>query len=176
MGRTVFETIMGAVVLLVATGFIYIAYSSGNVKATADGYNLQAKFDRADGLVLGTDVRVSGIKVGAVAKQEIDPKTYMAVVTMNVDKKIQLPEDSSAEIVGDGLLGSKYIAIVPGGAEKMIPENGEIKFTQSSVSLEQLIGKFVFGAAEDDEGKDPKDNKNTGESSSKDEDDVFGGI
>lgn len=168
MGRNVFETIMGAVVLLVAAGFIYIAYSSGNVKATtSNGYKLIAKFDRADGLVLGTDVRVSGIKVGAVSKQEIDPKSYLAVVTMSVEDSIKLPEDSTAEIVGDGLLGSKYVAIVPGGSEAMIPEGGEIKYTQSSVSLEQLIGKFVFGSA--DEKKDSKKSVESPE-------DVFDGI
>ena len=170
MGRNVFETIMGAVVLAVAVGFIYIAYSSGHVKSAGnDGYDVIAKFDRADGLVLGTDVRLSGIKVGSVAKQEIDPKTYMAVVTMNVDKKITLPDDSSAEIVGDGLLGGKYVAIVPGGSDKMLAAGGEIKFTQSSVSLEQLIGKFVFGAADDE--KDVKDKAAT-----KNDEDVFGGI
>lgn len=167
MGRTVFETIMGAVVLIVAASFIITAYKSGNVSA-ATGYELFAKFDRADGLALGTDVRVSGIKVGAVSKQHIDPETYLAVVTMTVSNDIKIPEDSSAEIVGDGLLGSKYVAIVPGGAEKTIGDGGEIKFTQSSISLEQLIGKFVFGSAEED-----KEDKNT---EVYNEDDVFGGI
>ena len=168
MGRTIFETVMGAVVLLVAAGFIFIAYKSGTVKATTNGYDLVAKFDRADGLVLGTDVRVSGIKVGTVAKQIIDPETYMAVITMTVDGSIKIPNDSSAEIVGDGLLGSKYIAIVPGGAKETLSPGGEIKFTQSSVSLEQLIGKFVFGSA----GGDAKDKSGK----SADEDEIFGGI
>jgi phospholipid/cholesterol/gamma-HCH transport system substrate-binding protein len=169
MGRNVFETIMGAVVLLVASGFIYIAYQSGAVKATTNGYEVIAKFDRADGLALGTDVRVSGIKVGAVEAQKIDPQTYMAIVTMSVEGGIKLPEDSSAEIVGDGLLGGKYVAIVPGGAEKMIPAGGEIKFTQSSVSLEQLIGKMVFGGTDDEKNGDKT-------ADAFNEEDVFGGI
>lgn len=155
MQRNVIETVMGAVVLMVAAGFTYIAYQSGNV-ATANGYVLSAKFDRVDGLVVGSDVRISGLKVGSVVKQHIDPESYLAVVTVNVDDTVRLPKDSSAEIVSDGLLGNKYLALVPGGAEDMLENEDEIQFTQSSVNLEQLLGKVVFGSADDD--KDNADN------------------
>jgi len=143
MNKNLIETVMGAVVLLVAVGFLAFAYKSGRVQ-TVNGYHLIAKFDRVDGLVNGSDVRVSGIKVGSVADQQIDPKTYQAIVTVSVDNSIKIPADSTAEIVGDGLLGSKYVAIVPGADDNMLAGNGEIKFTQSSVSLEQLIGKLMF--------------------------------
>ncbi len=157
MQRNVIETVMGAVVLMVAASFTYIAYQSGHV-AAKDGYVLSAKFDRVDGLVVGSDVRISGLKIGTVVKQHIDPETYLAVVTLNVDDTVRLPKDSSAEIVSDGLLGSKYLALVPGGAEDMLENEDEIEFTQSSVNLEQLLGKVVFGSADDGDDKDGADN------------------
>lgn len=147
MNKNLIETVMGAVVLLVAVGFLAFAYKSGKVQ-TGNGYHLIAKFDRVDGLTNGADVRVSGIKVGSVADQQIDPKTYQAIVTVSVDNAVKIPTDSTAEIVGDGLLGSKYLAIVPGAEDNMLTENGEIKFTQSSVSLEQLIGKLMFSGGD----------------------------
>lgn len=142
-GRNLIETVMGAVVLIVAASFVFFAYKSGNV-AEVSGYNLSAKFDRADGVVTGSDVRVSGIKIGSVTAQSIDPQTFLAVIQMTINDEIKLPLDSSAEIVSDGLLGGKYIAIVPGGDTENLKDNGQIQFTQSSVSIEQLIGKFMF--------------------------------
>lgn len=142
-GRNLIETVMGAVVLILAAGFVFFAYKSGNV-AEVSGYNVSAKFDRADGVVTGSDVRVSGIKIGSVTAQAIDPQTFLAVIQMTINDEIKLPADSSAEIVSDGLLGGKYIAIVPGGDSENLKDNGQIQYTQSSVSIEQLIGKFMF--------------------------------
>lgn len=153
MKRNVIETIMGGLVLLVAAGFLFFAYKSGNVEA-ASGYNVHAKFDRIDGLVVGADIRISGIKVGAVTAQTIDPTTYQAVVNMTIRDDVKIPSDSSAEIVGDGLLGNKYVAIVPGGAADMLTANGEIHYTQSSVSIEALIGKMIYGSSDSKKGKD----------------------
>ena len=143
MKRNVIETIMGGLVLLVAGGFLFFAYQGGKVEA-ASGYDLLAKFDRVDGLVVGADVRVSGIKVGAVTAQDIDPTNYQAVVTLTVRDDVKLPRDSSAEIIGDGLLGGKYVQITPGGDEAMLKAGGVISYTQSAVNLEEMIGKFVF--------------------------------
>lgn len=154
MKRNVIETIMGGLVLLVAAGFLFSVYKSGSVQA-ATGYHVSGKFDRVDGLVVGADVRVSGIKVGAVSAQTIDPSTYQAVVTMTVRDDVKLPADSSAEIVGDGLLGSKYVAIVPGGDTEMLAAGDEIRYTQSAISIESLIGKFIYGGA-DDKSKEKK--------------------
>ena len=154
MKRNVIETIMGGLVLLVAGGFLFFAYKSGNVQ-TASGYRLVAKFDRVDGLATGADVRVSGIKVGAVTGQEIDPETYQAIIMVTVRDDVKIPRDSSAEIVGDGLLGNKYLAIVPGGDPETLAANDEIKYTQSSVSLEALIGKMIYGGGKD-KGKKPE--------------------
>jgi len=163
MGRNVFETIVGAVVLLVAAGFLYIAYSSGQLGAPSDGTVLTARFDRVDGLSVGGDVRVSGLKVGTITEQHIDLKTYQAEVVMSIDSGLKLPKDSTAEIIGDGLLGGKYLALIPGGSDEYLTSGGRITFTQSSISLESLIGKFMFGGSE----------KNVGDEDAKDEDDIF---
>lgn len=149
MRRNIFETVIGAVVLVVAAWFLYFSYTRSGVRDIG-GYPVTAQFDRIDGIDLGTDVRMSGIKIGTVTGQDLDPATYLAVVTMEVDPRIKLPEDSSAEIASAGLLGSRYIALVPGGSDRMLDAGGRIRFTQSAVSLEQLIGKFMFSS--DDKG------------------------
>ncbi|MDB2414565.1 outer membrane lipid asymmetry maintenance protein MlaD [Rickettsiales bacterium] len=143
--RNVVETLMGAFVLLVAAMFTFISYKSGNIAPTSSGYQIIAKFNEIGSLSVGSDVRVGGIKVGAVTKQFLDPDNYMAVVQITIDDSIRLPRDSSATIIGDGLLGGKYIAIEAGGDDKSLKEGDEIKYTQDAVSLEQLIGKFAFG-------------------------------
>lgn len=150
MRGNVVEALLGAVVLAVAGGFLFFAYSSTDV-AAVDGYAVSAKFDRIDGLVVGGDVRLGGIKVGTIVGQELEPDTYLAVVRMSIDPTIKLPVDSSAEIISDGLLGSKYLALVPGGEEEMLEVDGEIRFTQSPVSLENLIGQLIFSQGESKE-------------------------
>ncbi len=152
MRRNLIETILGGVVLVVAALFLAFAYSSTGIQAVS-GYELFAKFDRIDGLKDGGDVRMSGIKVGTVIGQSIDPKTYLAIVRVSVDPAIKLPLDSAAEIVSDGLLGGKYMSLVPGAEEKMIKPGGEIKFTQSPLNLESLISQFMFSSPD----KDKKD-------------------
>jgi phospholipid/cholesterol/gamma-HCH transport system substrate-binding protein len=148
MNRNLIEAIMGAVVLGIAAFFIVFGYSHSRW-SSVDGYALTAKFDRADGLSVGTDVRISGVKVGTVVDMIIDPVTYLAKVTFSIKPEHKIPKDSSAEIVSDGLLGSKYLAIVPGGSEDMLTENSEVTHTQSSVSLEGMIGKLIFSKSDD---------------------------
>lgn len=163
MGKHVIETLMGAVVLIVAIGFIAFAYQSSGI-AAATGYPLTAKFDRIDGLSVGSDVRISGIKVGTVAEQHLNPKTYLAEVVMTIDNQVQLPVDTSAEIVSDGLLGSKYLSLVPGGEDKLLKSGDAIKYTQSSFSLENLIGKFMFsGGGDKSSSSDKSDQKQDSE-------------
>lgn len=143
MGRNLVETLMGAVVLGVAVVFLVFAYSRGGLK-TEDGYALIGKFDRIDGLKEGSDVRMSGIKIGTVTKQILDPKTYLAVVSLNVRPGVQLPRDSSARIASDGLLGDKYLSVTPGGEDAMLPAGGEIQHTQGSVDIVSLVGRMIF--------------------------------
>jgi phospholipid/cholesterol/gamma-HCH transport system substrate-binding protein len=158
MEKNILETVIGFVVLVIAGSFIYIAYQSGQIAHT-NGYTVFAKFDQVGGLSAGTDVRMSGIKVGAVAKQEIDPATYLAIVTLNLRNDIKIPTDSTAKIVGDGLLGSKYVSLVPGADDTNLSSGGEIRYTQSSISLEQLLGKFVFGGMDDKKDEKKADTK-----------------
>ena len=113
MSRNVVETILGAVVLVVAVGFGAWAYGRSNL-GDSSGYELRAQFDRADGLDVGADVRISGIKIGRVLAQSLDQETYRAEVTFSVRNGIELPADSSAAIMSASLLGGKFLAHRPG--------------------------------------------------------------
>jgi phospholipid/cholesterol/gamma-HCH transport system substrate-binding protein len=143
MGRSVFETLMGAVVLVVAISFMSFAYQSSNLRPV-DGYPVKATFDSVAGVGLGSDVRIGGIKIGVISDMTLDPQTYKAILTLQIKNGIKLPTDSSASVVSDGLLGSKYIKIEPGADEKMLAAGSTITYTQSSVNIEELIGKMVF--------------------------------
>ncbi|MFO1050331.1 MAG: outer membrane lipid asymmetry maintenance protein MlaD [Geminicoccaceae bacterium] len=145
MSRNHVETLLGAAVLAVALGFLAWAYGRSDA-GDPGGYTLRARFDRADGLETGGDVRISGIKVGRVLTQELDPATFRAEISFSVRQGIELPADSSAAIVSSGLLGGKYLSVVPGGDDRILADGGEIKLTQSSVNLEDLIGRYIFSS------------------------------
>ena len=147
MRRNIIETVMGAVVLLVATVFVVVAFQTSDV-TTASGYEVKANFDDASGLSSGTEVRMAGVKIGSVVEQGLDPVTYQATVTMNIDEAIKLPLDTSARIIPDGLLGGNFIALEPGGEEDNIPPGGSITFTQGSINVVDLLGRFIFSAAD----------------------------
>lgn len=155
MNRNVIETVMGGVVLLVAAGFVALAFQSGTVSRD-DGYRVTAEFDNASGLAPGADVRMSGVKIGVVTEQRLDPKTFFAVVTMTVDEEIKLPKDTSARILADGLLGSNFVSLEPGGDEANIEAGGKITFTQGSINVVDLLGRFIFSAAESAAGTAPQ--------------------
>lgn len=141
------EILAGLVVLIVAAAFLAYALATSGT-ASVPGYHFSAEFDRIDGLSAGSDVRMAGVKIGTVTQTSIDPKTYLATVDFTVAKDIKLPTDSSAAIASQSLLGGKYLAIVPGGSEQMIPPGGQITVTQGSVSLEDLLGKFIFSVTD----------------------------
>ena len=147
MQRNVIETVMGGVVLIVAAMFVATAFRSGTATAPS-GYQVTAEFDDASGMGPGSEVRMSGVKIGTVHSQELDPETYFAVVTLNISEAVKLPRDTSARIIADGLLGSNFIALEPGGDEEMIPPGEEITFTQGSINVVDLLGRFIFSAAE----------------------------
>ncbi len=147
MRRNIIETVMGGVVLLVAVGFVILAFQSGTVTASS-GYEITAKFDNATGVAPGTDVLLSGVKVGTVTGQRLDLDTFFAVVTMNISDSVKLPRDTSARILVEGLLGNSFIALDPGGAEKTIQSGGQIDFTQGSINIIQLISQLIFSATD----------------------------
>ena len=139
------EVLTGAAVLLVAVGFLVFAVAHSG-RTPARGYELHAQFDHVDGLSVGADVRIAGVKVGSVLQMGIDPQTYLANVTFSVRDTIKLPKDTGAEVTSEGLLGGKFLSLSPGGDSAELPAGGTITVTQSSISLEQLLGKFIFSA------------------------------
>lgn len=148
-GRSIAELAAGAVVLAVAAVFLVFAVTnSGRGGMAGSGLTLRAKFDSIAGLAPGADVRIAGVKVGSVVDQRIDPQTFLAVLTLQIDGNLRIPSDSSAEIASEGLLGGRFVSIVPGGADRILGQGGEITITQSSVSLESLLGRFIFSMTE----------------------------
>lgn len=145
MQNSAVETLIGAVVIGIAVAFLAFAYSSTGA-GPISGYEVTAKFNRADGVNIGTDVRLSGIKVGTVSRMSLDPMTYNAVLTLALESSVKLPDDSSVRITSDGLLGNQYVTIEPGGSQMHLAAGGEIENTQGSIDLIGLLGKAMFGA------------------------------
>ena len=147
MNRSIVETIIGGLVLLVAVSFGFFAFSSSS-GGSSTGYEVVAEFDNANGLVSGTDVEIAGVKVGTVLRQELDKDTYFAVVTLLIDEDVKLPKGTSARILSDSLLGGNFVSLEPGGEDDYIEAGGLIIDTQGSVNLMDLLGRFVFSSAD----------------------------
>jgi phospholipid/cholesterol/gamma-HCH transport system substrate-binding protein len=145
VGRNIVETIVGALVLLVAGVFVFYAFAKSD-RSGPTGYEVLARFDRIDGLKRGADVTVSGVKVGSVTGFELDPKTYQAVVRMSVASGVELPIDTNAKVISESLLGGMVVVLEPGADKQMIKNGGEIDKTQGAVPLSELIAKFMFGS------------------------------
>ena len=148
MQRNMLETVMGAIVLLTAVAFVSLAYEAANIRGT-DGYELEAEFGATGGLSVGDDVRISGIKVGRISRQELDPVTYAARIVISLDERIRIPADSSARITAASLLGGNHLELIPGADEDMMQPGEVIYDTRDPVSLTDLLGKAVFSAAND---------------------------
>ena len=144
MANNTVETLIGAVVLCVAGGFLYYAGQNSDFGG-GGSYPLNAQFFKADGIGTGGDVRVSGVKVGTVESVVLDETTYQAKITFAMRDGVKLPSDSSAKIASDGLLGGSYVSIEPGGSEYFLEAGEAIEHTQGSISLLDLIGKAVAG-------------------------------
>ena len=143
MKRNPIETILGAVVLVAAGMFLVFAYSIADLKAVT-GYPITATFLKVGGLERGSDVRISGIDVGTVTGQTLNPTTFQAQVTMSIEPGVTLPTDTEASIVSDGLLGGKYVNLVPGSAGERIAAGGVIAKTRDYQSLEDLVSQIIF--------------------------------
>ncbi len=149
MQRNLVETLVGAAVLLIALAFGWYVYSTTSIRGTRGAYELTARFDRADGLTVGTDVRVSGIKVGSVTAITLDPSTFFAHIRFALRSDVKLPDDTVAEIAAEGLLGGRYLSLNPGNADKLLAAGDAVRFTKSSADFMQMIGKFLFSATEE---------------------------
>jgi len=143
MHRNTLETVMGAIVLLAAAGFVMLAYEAADVKGNG-GYEIAAEFGSTGGLSVGDDVRISGIKVGQITAQRLDPITYVAKVSMAIEPTIKIPSDSSARITAASLLGGNYLELMPGAATDTLGAGGVIYDTRDPISLSDLLGKAVF--------------------------------
>ncbi len=137
------EAAIGVLVLAVAAWFVVFSYDRTQGGEAAGSYHVLARFPNASGVTVGTDVRVSGLKIGTVTQQKLDPESYDAVLTLSVDPKIKLPLDSSAAITSEGILGGNFISLRPGAETDMLRDGDEITDTSGSIDLMALIGSVV---------------------------------
>lgn len=146
MKKNIIETIIGFIVITITVFFVAFVYSSATKTRIARAtYQVYANFQNVDGIVSGSDIMISGIKVGKVSEVNLDKQTYQAVVKMQLDDNIKIPSDSKASISSSGLLGgNKFIAIDPGAEDFMLKNGDQIINTASAVNLESLIGKFMY--------------------------------
>lgn len=151
MNHNIIETAMGAVVLGAAGIFLVFAMKTADVD-TSTGYPLTASFANASGLLVGSDVRIGGVEIGKVSALKLDPASYQAVATLTIEDNVKLPDDSSATIRSESLMGGKFLALEPGGSEKMLEAGGKIEFTQSTPDLEQMLGQAIFSMSQNKSG------------------------
>jgi phospholipid/cholesterol/gamma-HCH transport system substrate-binding protein len=145
MKENLVETLVGAFVICLTIGFLTYGYSVSET-GSSDGLIVSADFDRVDGLTIGSDVRLAGVKVGTVTSLSLNAETFKARVSMVINKDIRLPDDSSAKITSEGLLGGNYISVTPGASDFEIENGSEILFTQGSIDLISLISQAMFSA------------------------------
>lgn len=145
------ELLAGGIVLAVAAGFL--AWAAGSDLIDRGGYEVTASFPDVDGVEVGTEVRLAGVKVGRVSSVRLNPQTYMADASITIPDEVVLPADSAAIIQSDGLLGGAYIQIQPGGSLDNLAPGDEIEDVQGAVSLLQLMMKFVDSQSQDDGGQ-----------------------
>ncbi len=135
------EIAVGFAVLACVGSLLFLALGGGS--AGPAGQEFRASFVRVDGLGVGADVRIAGVPVGKVVRTSIDPRTFLATVTFRVRQDIRLPDDTSASITSEGLLGGNYLSVSPGGDRQDLPPGGLITATQSAIGLQALLGQFV---------------------------------
>lgn len=145
------EVVVGGVVLAAAIGFLaYVGNATGFAERSS-GYPLTASFRSLEGVVVGTDVKLAGVKIGTVTDIELNPATFRADTHFEVRNGIDIPDDSAVVIASEGLLGGNYVEILPGGSPFNFEPGAEIEDTQGAISLVNLLMKFVTGS-EDGEG------------------------
>lgn len=148
MSNNLGEILTGGAVLAVAAGFLVYTSQFGGFGGPADAASYSASFRSAEGVSIGTDVRLAGVKVGTVTELDLDPATYRANAAFSIDGNVLLPEDTAAVIASEGLLGGSFVELLPGGSPFNLEPGSEIVDTQSSVSIVQLLLKFVAGGDE----------------------------
>jgi phospholipid/cholesterol/gamma-HCH transport system substrate-binding protein len=143
MRRNLVETVLGAIVLVVAAAFIVFAVQTGDV-GTVEGYRLTASFLKAGGLETGNDVRIAGVKVGTVTDRHLDTETFEAVIGFTVNEAVHLPEDTAAVVTSDGILGGKYLRLLPGRSANRLAPGGAVADARDYETLEDQVSKIIF--------------------------------
>jgi phospholipid/cholesterol/gamma-HCH transport system substrate-binding protein len=150
------ETLVGAAVIALALGFFFYASKTAGVGGSVTGgYTVIAEFDNAEGINVGTDVRLAGIKIGTVTAQSLNAENYMARVEMTLDPKVSLSDDTAAKVTSEGLLGGKFIAMEPGGSETKLAEGSMMTLTQGAVDIWSLISSAMFDKAKTPAAPEP---------------------
>lgn len=139
------EVFVGAAVLAAAICFLYYIVSATGLSGGTPGLNLTANFRSAEGVTVGTDIRMAGVSVGTVSALDLNLETYRADATFSIDEGVAIPDDSAAVVASEGLLGGTFVELVPGGSFEMFTDGALIQDTQGAVSLIQLLMKFVAG-------------------------------
>jgi phospholipid/cholesterol/gamma-HCH transport system substrate-binding protein len=143
MSRKLPEIFTGLAVIVIAA--VFLVYALGRADAVSGGgYPLTAQFSSIGGLTVGSDVKIGGVVVGHVTDERLDPQTFAAVVKLEIDDAIKIPEDTSASISSDGLLGGNYVSLSPGGSVTNLAPGASFQVTQSAINIEDLLGKFIF--------------------------------
>jgi phospholipid/cholesterol/gamma-HCH transport system substrate-binding protein len=145
------EVLAGAAVLAAAVAFVLYAAGGDRLKAGGGTYPLTASFRSVEGISVGSDVRLAGVKVGTITSLTLNPQTYFADAEIALDHSVQLPDDSAILISSEGLLGGNFVELVPGGSPDNLAPGAEIEDTQGAVSLISLLMKFVGGKSGDPE-------------------------
>ncbi len=148
MKRSMVETLLGGVVIVVAAGFMIFALQATEVGAV-DGIGLEARFLKVGGLEVGSDVRISGVKVGTVTDRVLDTDNIEAVEIFTVSGEVKLPLDTQAVVTSEGLLGNKYLRLIPGTATEIVADGGEITRTRDYRSLEDTVSEIIFLATDE---------------------------
>ena len=139
------EVVVGAAVLAAALGFLWFIVSATGLSGGTTGIELKANFRSAEGVSVGTDIRLAGVSVGTVSQLDLNGETYRAEAVFSINEGIAIPDDSAAVVASEGLLGGTFVELVPGGSFEMFADGGLIQDTQGAVSLIQLLMKFVGG-------------------------------
>jgi phospholipid/cholesterol/gamma-HCH transport system substrate-binding protein len=147
MTRSLVETLLGGLVVVVAVGFFIFALQATEVGAV-DGYGLKARFLKVGGLEVGSDVRISGVKVGTVTDRQLDTESFEAVVLFTVSSDLRLPADTQAVVTSEGLLGNKYLRLIPGSSTDIVADGGEITKTRDFRTLEDTVSEIIFLATD----------------------------
>jgi phospholipid/cholesterol/gamma-HCH transport system substrate-binding protein len=139
------EMIVGMFLLAGFISFSWLAVKMGDINPFAEEtYPVTARFTSISGLKEGSTIELAGVIVGKVSRIELDPGDYEAVVHLDIDKRVELQDDAIASIRTAGIIGDKFIKLTPGGSEIILAAGDEIEETEPSISLEELVSKYIF--------------------------------